>query len=344
EDYRRALGHGVAPDLRVVLLRPVRHEDRRRRVQAHHLLHHGLEVRQLLYVVLLHLRGFHLAGEDVVHLGARLGHYARVAEQFRHRPLHRDGDRVGPGAEQVVHYACHVVASDRAGGHEVEEGVQEVACAGVGVLSGRGVGQAAVDYAVEDAEHLVVALLRPATPSLQVEPAEVEHATVHDLADVDHLPGVPGEVADDVPHLALPDAARRGEAPRGEDVGGRHAAQRLPARVGARQPYHGPAGEPARAGSVRHRARREAPVVLGERLPRRAGRRDDHGGDEAQLQRHHGAVLAGEARQSVVHVAAQAEHVADHRERRRARRQPPRSAAHRAGEVVASHRGGERCA
>uniref|UniRef100_A0A8R7UPI4 Uncharacterized protein n=1 Tax=Triticum urartu TaxID=4572 RepID=A0A8R7UPI4_TRIUA len=141
-------------------------------MQPHHLLHHGLQVRQARRVRLLEGVRVDLAAEDVLHLRARLGHGARVPEQLGHRPLHRDGHRVGPGREHVEQYHRHLVATDLACGNELQQRVQEVAVRVLARARRPGICQAAVDYAVKYAKDLLVARPRPATPALQVQRPE----------------------------------------------------------------------------------------------------------------------------------------------------------------------------
>jgi len=147
---------------------------RRHRVQPHRLLHHGLEVRQARGVGLLD--GF-FAAESAVELSAHPGHGARVPEQLGHRPLDRDRDGVAPGGEDVEQDGRQVVTSDLAGGQELEERVEEVA---VRVPGRGGLGQPAVDYAIQNTKDLLVAPACPAAPSLQVEPPE-EREDVRDV-------------------------------------------------------------------------------------------------------------------------------------------------------------------
>jgi hypothetical protein len=173
---------------------------------------------------------------------------------------------------------------------------------------------------------------------------EADHAAAQGLAYVHLLPGARAEVGHQVAHLALADAARRGEAARGEDVRGQDAALQLPKRVGAGHVEQGAVGPPERADGVHGVALGEAPVLPGEGLPRGVQRRDDHGRGGAQLEAHDGAVGAREAGQRVVEVAAaQVERVADDRERPGTRRQPASAVAAPEADQAVEERDGERC-
>ncbi|WVZ62547.1 hypothetical protein U9M48_012286 [Paspalum notatum var. saurae] len=352
EDHRATPGHGVAADLDAVLLSLLRQQGRHR-VQPHGLLHDGLEVRQPGHVGFLD--GV-LAAEGARDLRAQLGHHARVAEQLGHRPLRGDRHGVAAGDEEVEHDESDVLATDLACGHELEEHIEEA----VAILVFVDPGQATVDDTIQDLKDFRHVFLHPVTPALQVERPkegekvgdvrpghgvdellyglpqrgvhvddvggeehagdEVEGAAVQGLLDVHHLPGAGAEARQKVPHLALPDGARRRDAARREHVRRRDAAHRLPERVRAGQPEHGT----QRAQAVRDGARREPPVVECEGLPGSVAGGDNHGRDEAQVQAHDGgAVLAGKPRQRVVEVAAaQVQDVADERERSRAGRPP----------------------
>nr|CAB3495858.1 unnamed protein product [Digitaria exilis] len=174
---------------------------------------------------------------------------------------------------------------------------------------------------------------------------EVDQAAVQGPAEFHLLPGARADVAQQLPHLALADAARRGEAARREGVRGQDAALQLPERVRARQVEQRPIGPAEGAHGVDDVAPGEAPVVLGEGLHGGLTGGDGHGRDGPQLEAHHGAVRAGEAGERLVEIASKVEGVPDDRERPGSRREPsPRAmAAPEAGKEVEERDGGECC-